>query len=115
MRQLFHKNGGQEMTDYRTDVGADIDFEETAWADRSACRDYPTDVFFGDLDAPKKSLEARAICSRCPVKAECLDYAIRHACEYGIWGGTTATERRFMRSEWLRKQLKDQLDIADSN
>jgi WhiB family redox-sensing transcriptional regulator len=103
------------MTNYRTDLGADIDFEETTWTERSACRDYPTDVFFADLDAPKNSLEARAICSKCPVKAECLDYAIRHACEYGIWGGTTATERRFMRSEWLRKQLKKQLDIADSN
>ena len=113
--QLRNGDGGQKVTNYRNDLGQEIDFEETTWAEQGACRDYPTDVFFADLDAPKNSWEARAICSKCPVKAECLDYAIRHACEYGIWGGTTATERRFLRSEWLRKNLKEQLDIANSN
>ena len=33
---------------------------------------------------------ALAICARCPVRAECLDAAD----DDGIWGGTTAVERK---------------------
>ncbi len=36
---------------------------------------------------------ARAICARCPVAAECLDYAIRADEGHGLWGGKTPAER----------------------
>lgn len=36
---------------------------------------------------------AKAICGRCPVAAECLDYAITTGQEYGVWGGVGEDER----------------------
>lgn len=36
---------------------------------------------------------ARAICSRCPVTAECLTYALELDLRYGTWGGLTETDR----------------------
>ncbi|MFJ9810740.1 WhiB family transcriptional regulator [Streptomyces sp. NPDC101158] len=37
---------------------------------------------------------AKALCSGCPVKAECLAYALDHRVEHGVWGGMTERERR---------------------
>ena len=40
--------------------------------------------------------QAREICSSCPLKASCLEYAT-FAEEFGVWGGTTAGERKKLR------------------
>lgn len=40
---------------------------------------------------------AKAVCSTCPVARECLDFALSAPEPLdGIWGGTTAAERRRM-------------------
>ncbi|NNN04213.1 MAG: WhiB family transcriptional regulator [Acidimicrobiaceae bacterium] len=36
---------------------------------------------------------AIAICLTCPVKQECLDYAVRYNEKYLVWGGMTPTQR----------------------
>jgi WhiB family redox-sensing transcriptional regulator len=61
------------------------------------CRDLP-DVFFPE-DYPELQIRrqairtAKALCSQCPVIADCLFYAITTKERYGIWGGTTPSER----------------------
>lgn len=35
---------------------------------------------------------AKAICSKCPIRERCLDYAVQAKMK-GIWGGTTEAER----------------------
>jgi WhiB family redox-sensing transcriptional regulator len=37
---------------------------------------------------------AKRICGDCPVRRECLDYAMRVREPFGIWGGLNETERR---------------------
>ncbi len=37
---------------------------------------------------------AKAICEGCPCKAPCLEYALVHEREWGIWGGLNPDERR---------------------
>ena len=39
---------------------------------------------------------AKKICDSCPLKAPCLEYAIRNV-EIGIWGGTTEEQRKQLR------------------
>lgn len=39
---------------------------------------------------------AKAWCRRCPVAGECLREALDRREPYGIWGGTTGTEREDM-------------------
>jgi WhiB family redox-sensing transcriptional regulator len=46
---------------------------------------------------------ARRICARCPVRAECLEYALRLHIADGIWGGTS--ER--MREKLQRKRRRE--------
>jgi WhiB family redox-sensing transcriptional regulator len=36
---------------------------------------------------------ARAVCEACPVRRECLAYALASAELVGVWGGTDAVER----------------------
>lgn len=39
---------------------------------------------------------AKAVCARCPVRAECLDEAMSAGMTDGIWGGMTPEERRLL-------------------
>jgi WhiB family redox-sensing transcriptional regulator len=66
-----------------------------AWTARAACRDTNTEIFFPA--SANEEVDALAICATCPVRAQCLDYAIRNRENHGIWGGTTPEERRRMR------------------
>ena len=37
---------------------------------------------------------ARRICADCPVKEPCLEYALEHRIDHGVWGGCSERERR---------------------
>jgi WhiB family redox-sensing transcriptional regulator len=71
-----------------------------------ACADRP-EIFFPDGYDNLVKLqirEANDICSQCPLKTECFDYAIEAREEYGIWAGTTPDERReILRAKYLAK------------
>jgi WhiB family redox-sensing transcriptional regulator len=41
--------------------------------------------------------EAKAVCAACPVRRECLAFALRTEQVHGIWGGTTPDERAIAR------------------
>lgn len=67
------------------------------WRARAACRDADPELFFPISDmgpAARQATEAKAVCTRCPVRAECLDYAIDAGLDHGVFGGTTERERR---------------------
>jgi WhiB family redox-sensing transcriptional regulator len=67
------------------------------WARRARCVGMDTMVFFcgrGDTPAVRR---AKDVCSRCPVRAECLEYAQRHNIRHGVWGGLSDKERRVVR------------------
>ncbi len=67
------------------------------WTDWAACRGVNTELFFPvDHDSPavEQVARAKAICARCPVIDDCLDFALRSPQVHGIWGGETAEERR---------------------
>ena len=69
------------------------------WAARARCADEDPEIFFPPGDDP--ATEARQICSQCPVRDECLAYALDAGEQYGIWGGLDPAERRA-----LRRRLK---------
>jgi len=70
------------------------------WRHRAACRDEDPELFFpiGTSGPALEQVEqAKAVCRRCPVAAECLTWALGRPEEYGIWGGLTEGERRALR------------------
>lgn len=56
------------------------------WQDRGLCtRDHrPEDWFVGDGPGFKRAV---TICLVCPVRQECLTYALDKGCKAGTWGG----------------------------
>ncbi|MDN5915126.1 MAG: WhiB family transcriptional regulator [Pseudonocardia sp.] len=48
----------------------------------------------GTAQHARDSAPARAVCGGCPVRAECLEYALRVGEDFGIWGGLDEAERR---------------------
>jgi WhiB family redox-sensing transcriptional regulator len=68
-----------------------------AWTAQAACRGTDTEIFYPVT--PDEEAEALSICATCPVRAQCLDDAIRNREIYGIWGGTTPEQRRRIRRE----------------
>ena len=68
------------------------------WHERGLCRQTDPEIFYPEKGQGGSSLrQARRICARCEVKPECRAYAIEHAEPYGVWGGTSESERRRIR------------------
>lgn len=65
------------------------------WRLYAACRSYPNPYIFYS-DWPYEQEQAKRICNTCPVKNECLQYALSHKEAFGIWGGETERSRRRM-------------------
>ena len=68
---------------------------DVRWRDDAACRGHDTDDFFPATD--EEAGPAKAICGACPVREECLEFALATRQEDGVWGGLTETERRRLR------------------
>jgi WhiB family transcriptional regulator, redox-sensing transcriptional regulator len=49
------------------------------------CRSDDADLWFAE--APKELERAKALCTACPIKAECLAGALQRAEPWGVWGG----------------------------
>ncbi|HEY0450848.1 WhiB family transcriptional regulator [Actinophytocola sp.] len=67
------------------------------WRDLAACRDSDPELFFPVSEVgpgARQVADAKAVCARCPVRSQCLDYAIDNRLTDGIFGGTTEAERR---------------------
>lgn len=70
------------------------------WMTQAACRGLPTELFISAGDEDDEPWEppaaVQAICYGCPVRPECLAFAIRHETR-GTWGGTSFDQRRQLR------------------
>jgi WhiB family redox-sensing transcriptional regulator len=66
------------------------------WRVIAACQSVDPELFF-PISAAGKGLEevaeAKRVCARCLVQAECLAFAQRTGQVHGIWGGLTEEER----------------------
>jgi WhiB family redox-sensing transcriptional regulator len=82
------------------------DDDELKWQDQASCLGMDPDLFFPERGASTR--EAKAICAACPVRVDCLEYALANAEKFGIWGGLSERERRRirrMRAQQARRRL----------
>lgn len=64
------------------------------WRERGACKDHNPGMWFPEQGDSRTVRKAQAICAECPVKAECLEWALTLPERYGVWGGTSERQRR---------------------
>ena len=72
----------------------------TNWRQHAACRGEDTELFYPGEHDPQ--LEAKAFCRICPVRVECLEYALAENIQHGIWGGLAINARREIRKQRYR-------------
>lgn len=71
------------------------------WQTHARCAEVEPEIFFPERGGSSKA--ARAVCGKCQVRAECLEYALNNKEQFGIWGGTSERERRGLRRDRLRR------------
>jgi WhiB family transcriptional regulator, redox-sensing transcriptional regulator len=59
-----------------------------------ACRGKSPEIFFRDKGHFLGNREAIEICNTCIAQLECLQYALDHHIDDGVWGGTGRNERK---------------------
>lgn len=67
------------------------------WRHDSACRDSDPELHFPiGTSGPAliQAEQAKAVCRPCPVRDQCLQWALETRTDYGVWGGMTEDERR---------------------
>jgi WhiB family transcriptional regulator, redox-sensing transcriptional regulator len=80
------------------------------WWRAAACRDAEPELFFPISATAASSAQvkrAKLICASCPVRSECLSYALDHRQEQGIWGGLTDEERHRIPRRSLQFSRRD--------
>ena len=71
--------------------------------ERLACIGLDPELFFADGGTIDQH-EALATCRRCPVRDACLTAALGRGEAYGVFGGTTAKQRKAMRRRLRQEQ-----------
>jgi hypothetical protein len=68
---------------------ADSDLDPDQW--------YPVSI--EPTRARQEAAAAIAVCTSCPVRAQCLELSLRHwdIGQHGVWGGLVATDRAHLR------------------
>lgn len=65
------------------------------WQADGACVGVDPNVFFPGRGASMAT--AKAFCRECPVRVECLMFAMNNGEKFGVWGGLSERERRRLR------------------
>ncbi len=68
------------------------------WRTKAACRDVDPEVLFVTSGEDQAAVAER-LCSGCPVRRECLAFAMDNDVRAGVWGGVTSYRRGWMRRQ----------------
>lgn len=81
-----------------------IPIRDQQWIERAACAGHPDPDLWFPKDIPgrksaegsiesARAAEAKRICRGCPVRTECLTFALANKEEHGIWAATGRDKR----------------------
>ena len=79
------------------------------WWSLAACQSADPDLFFPISKtgpAIGQAARAKAVCTACPVRTDCLRYALAAGPLQGVWGGLTEEERRLLRQRQAKARLR---------
>lgn len=83
---------------------------ERNWRDFAVCRREDPEEFFAPPTAIVQTMEAKAVCQRCPVRLACLAESFDLSAADGVWGGASEAERLRARRRILRAGLPTTTD-----
>jgi WhiB family redox-sensing transcriptional regulator len=82
------------------------------WVLQAACLNRDPEWWDHETGTTSRAgMKAIAICNACPVRIECLTAAMADGIEFGIWGGLTPFDRKYLAKRLERKRSK--ITLAD--
>jgi hypothetical protein len=78
-----------------------VELPDRPWIERAACVGLDTNLFYPTEEDRGVAKQALKACRACPVRVQCLQYALDSEDIYGIHGGVTQGRRR----RWVKKGL----------
>lgn len=70
-----------------------------AWTEQAICAQVDPELFFPEKGGATTA--AKQLCAGCPVRTDCLNYAVEHNIRFGIWGGLAERDRRHLKTTAL--------------
>ncbi|WP_275585541.1 WhiB family transcriptional regulator [Blastococcus saxobsidens] len=70
---------------------------EESWRMDALCAETDPEAFFPEKGGSTR--DAKRVCTGCPVRAQCLEFALANDERFGIWGGLSERERRRLRQQ----------------
>ncbi|KMS74212.1 WhiB family transcriptional regulator [Streptomyces viridochromogenes] len=83
--------------------------EHGDWRMDAVCSKEDPELFFpiGNTGPALLQIEeAKAVCRRCPVMDQCLQWALESGQDSGVWGGLSEDERRAMKRRAARNRAR---------
>ncbi len=71
--------------------------EQPDWVSEALCAEVGGDLWFAEKGNWHATVKAKRICRQCPVRPQCLLYALERGEQYGVWGGMTPEQRSALR------------------
>ncbi|WP_456946824.1 WhiB family transcriptional regulator [Geodermatophilus sp. SYSU D00697] len=68
---------------------------DESWRLDALCAETDPEAFFPEKGGSTR--EAKRVCAGCPVRSQCLEFALANDERFGIWGGLSERERRRLR------------------
>ena len=65
---------------------------------------FPEDLGTGETQGRKM---ARELCQGCPLRLQCLEYALEAKEPFGIWGGMTTKERQALKTRQRAEMARE--------
>jgi len=76
------------------------------WQDAAACQRAGVRHFFAEDERRSyRGMQWTELCPGCPVRADCLGFAILEDEQWGVWGGFTPNARRALLSHLLEETV----------
>jgi hypothetical protein len=96
-RPKFHKIVSEQVDRFGSTVYT-LQYNPALF-ENAKCKDLDTELFYPlqeKFDLTEERYIRDRLCGGCPVQEACLEWGLVHE-RFGIWGGTTAYRRTFMR------------------
>ncbi|MBS9532607.1 WhiB family transcriptional regulator [Mycobacterium sp. M1] len=72
-----------------------VNEQDQSWREQALCAQTDPEAFFPNQGGSPRL--AKQICMQCPVRRECLKFALDNNERFGVWGGYSERERRALR------------------
>lgn len=82
--------------------------DPTDWRTNAACRGMDPNDFHPDKGHSATAARAKAICAECPVRSDCLTFAVQNDIFDGIWGDMSPRDRGAERPQMNRPRNQPQ-------